>query len=92
MRILTGSALVLTVLIAGCTTMTPQERRAIDGETCSSYGFRRNSDGFASCLLNLELDRRAERRARLDEMRFNSPPLLLYGGGYRYHHHHHRRR
>ncbi|MHC1549644.1 hypothetical protein [Phyllobacterium sp. K27] len=88
MRLLTGSALLAALVIAGCTTMTPEERRAIDSQTCSSYGFKRGGDGFASCLLNLELDRRAASRAQLDNMRYNNPPIIFYGG--RYHHHHRR--
>lgn len=86
MRLLTGSALLAAILIAGCTTMTPEERRAIDSQTCSSYGFKRGGDGFASCLLNLELDRRAASRAQFDDMRFNNPPIIFYGGHYRHHH------
>lgn len=89
MRLLTGSALLAGLLIAGCTTMTPAERRALDNQTCSSYGFKRGGDGFASCLLNLELDRRAASRAQFDDMRFNNPPIIFYGGG-RYHRHHRR--
>lgn len=86
MRLLAGSALLAAFVITGCTTMTPQERRAIDNQTCSSYGFKRGGDGFASCLLNLELDRRAASRAQLDNMRFNNPPIIFYGSGYRHHH------
>jgi hypothetical protein len=86
MRLLTGSALLAAFVIAGCTTMTPEERRAIDNQTCSSYGFKRGGDGFASCLLNLELDRRAASRAQLDEMRFNNPPIIFYRD--RYHRRH----
>ncbi|MDQ0998577.1 hypothetical protein QFZ34_003759 [Phyllobacterium ifriqiyense] len=82
MRLLIGSALLAAFVITGCTTMTPEERRAIDSQTCSSYGFKRGGDGFASCLLNLELDRRAASRAQFDEMRFNNPPIIFYGNRY----------
>ncbi len=83
MRLLTGSALLAALLIAGCTTMTPEERRAMDSQTCASYGFKRGGDGFASCLLNLELDRREESRAQFENMRYNNPPIILYDGKYR---------
>lgn len=56
-------AAMAAVLLAGCTTMTPEERRAADEETCRSYGFKHRNDAFAECLQRLELDRRAERRA-----------------------------
>lgn len=49
--------------LAGCTTITPEERRAADEKTCLSYGFRRNTEALATCLQRIELDRRAESRA-----------------------------
>jgi hypothetical protein len=55
---------------------------AIDAQTCASYGFRRGTDGFASCLLNLELDRRAASRAQFEQMQFNTP-LIIYDNRYR---------
>lgn len=82
MRLVTLSVLLLTLLVAGCTTMTPEERRAIDGQTCASYGFRRGTDAFASCLLNLDLDRRAASRAQFEQMQFNTP-LIIYDNRYR---------
>ncbi len=51
------------LMLAACQTMTPEERRAADGNTCASYGFRRGTDAFATCLQRIELDRRAESRA-----------------------------
>jgi len=59
-HILTFAALAL---LAGCTTMTPQERRAADEATCRDFGFRKKNDAFAACLQRLELDRRAQWRA-----------------------------
>jgi hypothetical protein len=81
-RLSTRAVLLLTLLAAGCTTMTPEERRAIDARTCASYGFKRGTDGFASCLLNLELDRRAASRAQFEQMQFNTP-LIIYDNRYR---------
>jgi hypothetical protein len=80
MKFATGALLLLTLFIAGCQTITPEERRAIDSRTCSSYGFKRGTEAFARCLLDLELDRRATSRAQFDDMRFSSPPLIFYGG------------
>ncbi|MFB9951516.1 hypothetical protein ACFFP0_21930 [Rhizobium puerariae] len=53
----------LAAPLAACQTMTPEERRAADENTCAGYGFRRGTDAMARCLLDLELDRRAESRA-----------------------------
>jgi hypothetical protein len=61
----------LAALLAGCQTMTPEERRAADETACASYGFRRGTDAMARCMLDIELDRRAEGRsfqARTDAM------------------------
>lgn len=72
---------VLSVLalaaLAGCTTMTPEERRAADEETCRSYGFTQRNDAFAECLQRLELDRRAARRANMVAME-QQRPIVIY--------------
>lgn len=51
------------LVLAACQSMSPQERRARDENTCASYGFRRGTDAFATCLQRIDLDRRAEGRA-----------------------------
>ncbi len=56
-------AVCLAALAGGCTTMTPQERRAADEAQCRSYGFTRKNDAFAECLQRIDLERRALRRA-----------------------------
>ena len=64
MRILPLILLGVTVAsLASCQTMTPEERRAANERTCASYGFRPRTEGMARCLLDLDLDRRAELRA-----------------------------
>lgn len=85
MRPLAGLTVLLTLFITGCVSMTPEERRALDNQTCSSYGFRRGTDAFANCLLNLDLDRRAASRAQFEQMQFNTP--LIYDNRYRYYRH-----
>lgn len=57
---------LLCMLLAACQTMTPEERRAADERTCAGYGFRPGTDAMAQCLLDLELDRRAEMRSWRD--------------------------
>ncbi len=64
MRIRTIAAIALALAASGC--ITPAEQRAIDEARCSSYGFRPKTDGFASCLLDVDLDRSANRRAQLN--------------------------
>jgi hypothetical protein len=64
-------------LMAGCTTLTPEERRAADEAVCRDYGFRNNSDAFAECLQRIDLDRRAERRADLASFE-RSRPIVVY--------------
>jgi len=68
---------VLAVIAAGlllgaCETTSPAQQRAADEARCRSYGFRRGTDGFSKCLLDIDLDRSADRRSRRDD-------LLLYG-------------
>lgn len=78
MRRSTIAGFALLAAIAGCTTMTPEERRAADETTCRSYGFRKGTDAFASCLLQLDLDRRASRRAALYSDPFYNQPAIIY--------------
>jgi hypothetical protein len=61
------SAVVTSILLAlsGCATMTPEEVWAADARTCRGYGFRPNTDAFAECLQRIDLDRDADRRARV---------------------------
>ena len=56
----------LAIVLAGCQTMTPAERRAADEDKCLSYGFRRGTDRFAECLQRIDLDRRADARSLRD--------------------------
>lgn len=62
-RLLTGAALLL--ICGGCVT-SDAERRAADEARCRSYGFRAPSEAFSQCLLELDLDRAADRRYRFD--------------------------
>ncbi len=60
--IVLGSLAALLALTA-CQTLTPEERRARYVDTCRGYGFRPGTDPMAGCLLDLEMDRRADNRA-----------------------------
>ncbi|TCR64053.1 hypothetical protein [Bosea sp. BK604] len=65
MKFRTFAALALLAFTAsGC--VTAAEQRAADETRCSSYGFRRNTDAFANCLLSVDLDRSAVRRYQLE--------------------------
>ena len=67
--------IVLVGALAACTTLTPEEQRRADEDTCRSYGFTRKNDAFAECLQRIELDRRAARRAAFDrDPWFYAPP------------------
>lgn len=68
-----SAAVAFVVLMAGCTTMTPEERRAADEAKCRSYGFTKRNDAFAECLQRLDLDRRADMRYRADFDRWYGP-------------------
>ncbi|PSH70515.1 hypothetical protein CU102_00145 [Phyllobacterium brassicacearum] len=80
MKLLTGLLFLLILIFAGCKTLTPEERRAIDAQSCASFGFKRGTTAFSTCLLDLELDRRADRRAQFEQ--FNTP-VIVYDGRYR---------
>lgn len=72
------SALALTGLISGCTTLTAEQIRAQDEATCASYGFKTQSNDFANCLLQLDLSRQADRRAWQQDQRTIIIPSTVY--------------
>lgn len=83
----------LAAIVAGlsaCQTMTPEERRAADEQRCLGYGFRRGTDGFATCLQRIDLDRRAESRAQsaelMNDMAWDLNGPYVYGNRWRHHH------
>ncbi|UWU29108.1 hypothetical protein N2600_03795 [Rhizobium sp. WSM1274] len=83
----------LAAIVAGlsaCQTMTPEERRAADDQRCLGYGFRRGTDGFATCLQRIDLDRRAESRAQsaelMNDMAWDLNGPYVYGNHWRHHH------
>ena len=60
-------------LVGACTVITPEQIRANDEARCASYGFRRGTDAFAKCLQEIDMARRAEIRATLDDPWFYGP-------------------
>jgi hypothetical protein len=77
MRLAPIAALGLALLASGCVSVA--ERRALDEERCRSYGFRPGSEGFANCLLDVDLDRAASRRAWMER---DFGPSYGFGFGY----------
>lgn len=70
----TAIAIISALVLSGCTTTSPAERRAIDESRCASYGFKPNTEKYAECLLSLDLDRRAAQRDML-----RSAPSPMFG-------------
>lgn len=64
MKIASMAILGLVLFAGGCVSVA--EQRMLDEERCRNYGFRQANDAFASCLLELDLDRSATMRQRLD--------------------------
>ncbi len=75
------AALAFGLLLGGCQTITPEQQRAADEARCKSFGFHRGADAFSKCLLDLDLDRAADRRARYQQMMMYPGPRF-YGGPY----------
>ncbi|OCC05553.1 hypothetical protein BA190_08765 [Labrys sp. WJW] len=70
-------AISLAATLASCATITPAERRAADEQSCRGYGFKKGTDGFANCLLRLDLGRKAN-RAAIEQSWFYDDPFF-YG-------------
>ncbi|WP_127145275.1 hypothetical protein [Pelagibacterium montanilacus] len=67
----------LTLLaLAGCTT-TAAERRAIDAQACTGYGFQQGTDAFANCLLTLDVERQTAQRERMAALRDRGPQVIV---------------
>lgn len=64
-------AALAALVLSGC-TVSAEERRIRDQQTCRGYGFVEGSEAFANCMLQLDLDRRAARREALN----SAPPLF----------------
>jgi hypothetical protein len=71
------ATLITLVAIAGCTTMTPEERRAADEAQCRDYGFKPRTDAFAECLQRIQLDRHAQQRANMASFE-RTQPVVIY--------------
>lgn len=69
---------LFAVILAGCTTLTPEQQRAEDEKTCLSYGFKPNSEAMSNCLLQIHLDRRADIRAWQNDRPQFSTPMVIY--------------
>ncbi len=69
-----AAGLLLALACSSCVTL--EERRAADEARCRSYGFKPGSEGFSNCLLQIDLDRSAERRYQFDrfDSGFGGPP------------------
>ena len=50
-------AILLVLTLAACIP-GPREQRANDEANCAGYGYARGTDGYAGCLLKLDVARR----------------------------------
>ncbi len=84
-RILAFIALALA--LSACQSLTPEQQRVADEATCRGYGFKQGSTPFANCLMNQDLDRRADARSFRDSNDdfFWGPPLIIDGPYYHRH-------
>ncbi|KQV68129.1 hypothetical protein [Rhizobium sp. Root1220] len=86
MRPLALTLIIFTMALglSACQTMTPEERRAADSRQCLSYGFKRGTDGFATCLQRIDIARQAQADYNSDALMRNMAYDLngpFYGGG-----------
>lgn len=75
------AALSMATALGACESTSPAQQRAADDTRCRSYGFKRGSDAFSKCLLDLDLNRAADRRATREELLLYSGPRF-YGAPY----------
>lgn len=61
-KILTVAA--VAVALCGCSTTTPAERYALNQNTCAGYGFKPNTDAYSTCMMQMDLEAKADDRRR----------------------------
>lgn len=71
-----GLAIILS--LSACQSLTPQQQREQDQQTCAGYGFKPQTDAFANCMLQLNLDRRADVRAWQNSQPQFITPSVIY--------------
>jgi hypothetical protein len=79
----------MALALSACQSLTPEQQRAADEATCGGYGFKSGTTPFANCLMNQDLDRRADARSFRDSNDdfFWGGPTVIVGGGYGRHWH-----
>lgn len=75
------AVLAIGATLGACETTSPAQQRAADETRCRSYGFRRGTDAFSKCLLDVDLDRSADRRSSREELMLSTGPRF-YGAPY----------
>jgi len=79
------------IALAGCDTMSPEQARVQEDQSCADYGFKPGTDEFAKCMMQLDQTRianNAEARRRFGEamvemsnqMRANRPVTCTSNG------------
>lgn len=84
MRILKLSLTMAAIAISLAACQTAAERRAGDEKQCLSYGFRRGTDSFATCLQRIDLSRNAAARYNSDMLMLDMSYGPYYGRPYYY--------
>ncbi|MEQ1938997.1 hypothetical protein ABMA46_12140 [Mesorhizobium sp. CN5-321] len=57
---------LVPLAVAGC--VSSKEQRAMDRDTCSSYGYRPKTDAFADCMMEQNTRRADDEQRYLDRM------------------------
>lgn len=58
------AAVCTALMLAGCSTTTPEQRVADHQSSCASYGFRPGTEGYANCMMRMDMAAKAEDRDR----------------------------
>ena len=69
-RIVALSCGALGLLLAGC--VSPDEQRAMDQQSCASYGFSPGTDAFANCMMTTAQKRQEQQAADRRQREMNA--------------------
>lgn len=73
-------AAAAALLVGACNTTSLAEQRAADEIRCRNYGFRPGTDPFSKCLMQVDLDRSADRRSARYDYPYGYGPRGGYWG------------
>lgn len=63
-----GVAIIMALALAGCQTTNPAARVANNKISCAEYGFKPGTEGYANCMMSMDIAAQNADQARRDRL------------------------